>query len=340
MSTIQALPDGIIIDVLKCGVLDCCDIQKFALTCVKFSQLASLNSVWKQLFLNNWSFLIKDNGRFKELNEKSDNELYIHEEEFVLCRWKVLFTRVYYIFDCLNKVYHFCFHEESWDNEVLASFFELTRKYTFEFVLSALHDVISTKNQSVSLTSKYYAQKVYNILHQEWLKPQLFELLHLKDQQTSDQLSPLIKGAVLIENWFNPLQTFSFCQIEEFINATSQQLIQLWENFKDEASVSDSAQKSNLKHKVLNELFFNKLRFCGNQGDYFNVNNSYIHQVLKTRHGIPILLSVIYREIGKKIGFNLECVNNPGHFVLRWQVEELDSSTKPTIADLERFDLD
>ncbi len=67
----------------------------------------------------------------------------------------------------------------------------------------------------------------------------------------------------------------------------------------------------------LNTYLFHELGFSGNQDDYFDPRNSYLNDVLDRRRGIPITLSVIYMEIAARLGFPLEGVAFPGHFLVR-----------------------
>jgi regulator of sirC expression with transglutaminase-like and TPR domain len=58
----------------------------------------------------------------------------------------------------------------------------------------------------------------------------------------------------------------------------------------------------------------------GLQGDgqtYDDPRNSYLDQVLERRLGIPISLSVLLMEIGRRCGVPLEGVGMPGHFLVR-----------------------
>ncbi len=41
-------------------------------------------------------------------------------------------------------------------------------------------------------------------------------------------------------------------------------------------------------------------------------------QVLLRRTGIPISLSVLYMTLARRLGVQLEPVNFPNHFLLRW----------------------
>jgi regulator of sirC expression with transglutaminase-like and TPR domain len=58
----------------------------------------------------------------------------------------------------------------------------------------------------------------------------------------------------------------------------------------------------------------------GVQGDlqtYDDPRNSYLDQVLSRRLGIPISISVLLMEIGRRCGVRLEGVGMPGHFLVR-----------------------
>jgi regulator of sirC expression with transglutaminase-like and TPR domain len=67
----------------------------------------------------------------------------------------------------------------------------------------------------------------------------------------------------------------------------------------------------------LNGFLFDELGFSGNTRDYYDPRNSYLNQVLERRTGIPITLSILYLEIGRRIGLAFEGVSFPGHFLVR-----------------------
>ncbi|MGH8705604.1 MAG: SirB1 family protein [Burkholderiales bacterium] len=71
---------------------------------------------------------------------------------------------------------------------------------------------------------------------------------------------------------------------------------------------------------ALNEFLFDDLGFEGNTGNYYDPRNSYLNEVIDRRSGIPITLSVLYIEIGRRIGLPLEGVSFPGHFLVRLRV--------------------
>ena len=67
---------------------------------------------------------------------------------------------------------------------------------------------------------------------------------------------------------------------------------------------------------ALNDLMFKELGFEGNAGNYYDIRNSLLNEVLDRKLGIPITLSILYLEIGKRIGLQLTGVNMSGHFLL------------------------
>lgn len=57
--------------------------------------------------------------------------------------------------------------------------------------------------------------------------------------------------------------------------------------------------------------------FTGDQQSYYDPSNSYLHAVLDRRMGIPITLSVLVMEVGRRVGLAIEGVGTPAHFVTR-----------------------
>ena len=68
---------------------------------------------------------------------------------------------------------------------------------------------------------------------------------------------------------------------------------------------------------ALNQFLFEDLGFSGNAEDYYDARNSYLNEVIERRRGIPISLSILYIEVGRKIGLPLEGISFPGHFLVR-----------------------
>jgi regulator of sirC expression with transglutaminase-like and TPR domain len=56
--------------------------------------------------------------------------------------------------------------------------------------------------------------------------------------------------------------------------------------------------------------------FRGNETDYGDPRNSFLDDVLDRRLGIPITLSVLMLEVGRRCGLQLHGVGMPGHFLV------------------------
>ncbi len=68
---------------------------------------------------------------------------------------------------------------------------------------------------------------------------------------------------------------------------------------------------------ALGAYLFEELQFAGNRDKPADPRNSCINQVLESRTGIPITLSVVYLEVARRGGVTANGVNFPGHFLVR-----------------------
>jgi regulator of sirC expression with transglutaminase-like and TPR domain len=66
---------------------------------------------------------------------------------------------------------------------------------------------------------------------------------------------------------------------------------------------------------------FRRGRFTGNRADYYDPRNSFLSDVIDRGTGIPITLSVLAMEVGRRLGVPLAGVGMPGHFLLRDKVD-------------------
>lgn len=73
---------------------------------------------------------------------------------------------------------------------------------------------------------------------------------------------------------------------------------------------------------VLSRWLFDDLGFSGNQEDYYDPKNSYLNDLLDRRLGIPLSLSLVYIEVGRRAGVPLVGIGMPGHFLVRHRDEE------------------
>jgi len=72
---------------------------------------------------------------------------------------------------------------------------------------------------------------------------------------------------------------------------------------------------------AMNHYLFEELAFCGNLEDYENPENSCLATVIDTKKGIPITLSLLYMEVGRRLGLAIQGVSFPGHFLVKAQID-------------------
>lgn len=70
--------------------------------------------------------------------------------------------------------------------------------------------------------------------------------------------------------------------------------------------------------ETLVEFLAEDAGLSGNTEDFYNINNSFLPEVIETRRGIPITLSLIYVLVGRRAGMPLSGVGLPGHFLVRY----------------------
>jgi regulator of sirC expression with transglutaminase-like and TPR domain len=86
-----------------------------------------------------------------------------------------------------------------------------------------------------------------------------------------------------------------------------------------ERRVVESGDSSAISRvQALNAYLFDDQHFVGNRDHYEDPRNSCLNEVLDRRTGIPITLSVVYLEVGRRAGLQLDGVNFPGHFLVRF----------------------
>jgi regulator of sirC expression with transglutaminase-like and TPR domain len=67
---------------------------------------------------------------------------------------------------------------------------------------------------------------------------------------------------------------------------------------------------------ALRDLLGERYGFRGSAADYERLESSLLHEVLRRRRGLPILLSVVWIEVARRAGAPVHGVALPGHFVV------------------------
>jgi regulator of sirC expression with transglutaminase-like and TPR domain len=80
---------------------------------------------------------------------------------------------------------------------------------------------------------------------------------------------------------------------------------------------------------LLNHYLFEELGFQGNSEEYYDPANSCLNEVLTRRLGIPITLSLVYVEIGRRLGRPIHAIGLPGHFLVSYDGPDFEAIIDP-----------
>ena len=102
------------------------------------------------------------------------------------------------------------------------------------------------------------------------------------------------------------------------------------EGWADQLKSRVTPELNNLQKLArLRNFVFDELGFRGDRRDYYSPSNSLLHEVMKRRRGIPLTLSIVFMELGWRIGIPFEGVAFPGHFLVRLPGEPRDLLLDP-----------
>jgi len=73
----------------------------------------------------------------------------------------------------------------------------------------------------------------------------------------------------------------------------------------------------------LHDVLFDEEGFRGNTDDYYAPANSYVPAVLETKRGLPITLSLIYKNVADRLGIRAWGVGLPGHFLVAVDLDDV-----------------
>nr|XP_027235995.1 F-box only protein 21-like isoform X2 [Penaeus vannamei] len=185
-----------------------------------------------------------------------------------------------------------------------------------------------------NMTNKYYALRVMSHVHQGACRREWEEFVARPSAEQSLEV-----GAILMARWFQPHADISIKQMTNVIDDIADQCReQLRINHPDHPALSVpltpprevltesrwSHEKTMQLFKCINHILYYQMKMTGNSEDYYNLKNSLINEVLTSKKGIPISLSIIYMAVCHRLGILLEPVNYPSHFVMKWKIPSVD----------------
>ncbi len=72
---------------------------------------------------------------------------------------------------------------------------------------------------------------------------------------------------------------------------------------------------------VLNEHLFDNFGMTGDEDDYYDPKNNFVNEVIDKKSGLPITISVIYVEVARHVGLDLQIVGFPSHVLVKYGEE-------------------
>ncbi|MFP5470834.1 MAG: transglutaminase-like domain-containing protein [Bacteroidia bacterium] len=116
----------------------------------------------------------------------------------------------------------------------------------------------------------------------------------------------LLEGAILIAKYQYP--DLNTEKIYQKINQLKQDI---WIELNDLLTPLE-------KTRVINHILFDVHNFSGNKKNFHSPQNSYINNVLETKKGNPLSLSIIYTHLAQELNIPIRGVNLPSHFVVAY----------------------
>jgi regulator of sirC expression with transglutaminase-like and TPR domain len=116
---------------------------------------------------------------------------------------------------------------------------------------------------------------------------------------------PLARGALLIAK-----EEYPDLNLDHYVDRLS-------ELAREAEPIVWAGNETVEKVQLLSHFLFEQKGFEGNRDAFSDPRNSFLNDVLERRLGIPITLSVIYLEVGRRLGLNLYGVSFPAHFLVK-----------------------
>lgn len=147
--------------------------------------------------------------------------------------------------------------------------------------------------------------RLTNVIHSIQLNDVKTELTRWVNEGAKE----LLFGVFLVAKYQYP--DLSFTIINEKLNALRRDI---WLEMHDQLTSLE-------KVRIVNHVLFDLYGFSRNNSNFFAPANNFINDVLETKKGNPISLSVIYAILCQRLGLPVYGVNLPKNFILAFMEE-------------------
>lgn len=122
-----------------------------------------------------------------------------------------------------------------------------------------------------------------------------------------EDANDLLTGALLLAALDHP-----DLEIQAYIGRVDAMAAEIANQLPDNA---DDRQKL----QTLDRYLFEENGFHGSREEYYHQANNHFDRVMDDREGMPITLTLLYTELGRRLNLKIEGVGLPGHFVARYR---------------------
>lgn len=125
-------------------------------------------------------------------------------------------------------------------------------------------------------------------------------------QWAKEDADDLLKGVLILAHYQYP--DLDEAKVKKQLQQIKQDV---WLELHDDLTALE-------KVKIINHILFEVHQFSGNITNYHAPQNSFINNVLESKKGNPLMLSVVYMLICKELAIPVYGINLPQHFVLSY----------------------
>ena len=150
-------------------------------------------------------------------------------------------------------------------------------------------------------------------VHESSLRAQLAKALGLPDTGGDDNADgagldhgSLLRAALLIARMDN-----ADVDVEAYVDRVQQMADEIG------GALPGGADEAT-RLAAMDRHLFEELGVHGSRFEYYTRANSYINEVIEDREGLPITLSVLYIDIGRRLNLSIQGIGLPGHFVVQF----------------------
>lgn len=147
-----------------------------------------------------------------------------------------------------------------------------------------------------------FQSRVEEIIHSIQFE-QIYDALKI---WANDGANDLLEGAILIARYQYP-----DLDLEKLTTSIEQYVQDVWIELNNNLTALEQV-------KIINHILYDVHRFSGNTVNYHAPQNSYLNNVLETKKGNPLSLSILYSVIAQRLDLPIYGVNLPKHFILAY----------------------